>query len=247
MKIALFSDLHSEFVSGSNLQHFLAPMLKCDADVCVLAGDIASGRDNVKKVLRIFADAYDQVVYLPGNHEYYGSSIAVFDTLEMTESNIHILNPGIVEIRGVTFIGATLWTNFRNDVLAEMAARSYIADFTRIKGFTPLDAKNIHSNHLQYIKMMYENTPGKKVIVTHFLPAEACVSERFRDGNLLNNYFANNLDSWIGNMSDTTWLFGHTHDSMDLMLGDTRLVCNPYGYINYETNNGFDFNKVIDV
>jgi len=30
------------------------------------------------------------------------------------------------------------------------------------------------------------------------------------------------------------WIHGHTHESFDYMVGDTRIVCNPRGYIGYE-------------
>jgi hypothetical protein len=30
------------------------------------------------------------------------------------------------------------------------------------------------------------------------------------------------------------WTHGHTHEPFDYMIGDTRIVCNPRGYINYE-------------
>ena len=31
------------------------------------------------------------------------------------------------------------------------------------------------------------------------------------------------------------WVHGHMHDDFDYMIGDTRVVCNPRGYIGYET------------
>ena len=30
------------------------------------------------------------------------------------------------------------------------------------------------------------------------------------------------------------WTHGHTHEEFDYMVGDTRVVCNPRGYIGYE-------------
>jgi predicted phosphodiesterase len=257
MRILLYSDLHTEFWRK---EAELKPLLQLGkacvtdsvrCDVVVLAGDIASGRTNTKKVLKQFANAYAHVVYVPGNHEYYGSDIATFDDIGELPSNVYLLNPGKMSISDrdgdiVTFIGATLWTNFHYDVVAEMAAKDMITDFRLIKNFKPTHAIELYRKHIDYIKHMYETTPGKKVIVTHFLPAYECISRRFRDGNLLNKYFANELDNWIANLSNTTWLFGHTHDSMDLTLGDTRLVCNPYGYMGSETNREFT-DKVIVV
>jgi len=36
------------------------------------------------------------------------------------------------------------------------------------------------------------------------------------------------------------WTHGHTHEEFDYMVGTTRVVCNPRGYINYE-NRADDF------
>jgi hypothetical protein len=30
------------------------------------------------------------------------------------------------------------------------------------------------------------------------------------------------------------WTHGHTHEDFDYLIGSTRIVCNPRGYINYE-------------
>lgn len=251
MKIILFSDIHTEFIKGSAIKDYLYPMLHADADVCVLAGDIASGRGNVRNVLNIFAKHYSHVIYIAGNHEYYGSDLVTFDSLDNLPKNVHFLNPGFVHICNkegelVSFIGATLWTNFRNDPFAMIAAKSMISDFRLIKGFSPEIAATRYNRDLEFIQSAYENISNKKVIVTHFLPAVECISPRFRGDNLLNNYFSNDLGDYIATLSNTTWMFGHTHDTMDFFINDTRMVCNPKGYPNEHYNN-FDYTKVIDV
>ena len=30
------------------------------------------------------------------------------------------------------------------------------------------------------------------------------------------------------------WTHGHTHEEFDYMMGSTRVLCNPRGYIHYE-------------
>ena len=30
------------------------------------------------------------------------------------------------------------------------------------------------------------------------------------------------------------WTHGHTHEDFDYMIGSTRIVCNPRGYLSYE-------------
>ena len=242
MKIKLISDLHVEFWNSYKVPE---AMLVPNSDVVVLAGDIAVKYSGIIEVLRQFAKAYKSVIYVPGNHEFYGSDIHFLDKLEDDLHirgiwNVHFLNPGCVSIAGVHFIGAPLWTNFREDFLAQHMAKSMIADFQKIKGFSPAKAKELHYKHLEHIRFFYNELKGPKVIVTHFLPSVECISERFRGEGLLNNYFANDLGKEIEDMKNVPyWMFGHTHDSVDFMQGDVRMLCNPYGYEFYETNKDF--------
>ena len=252
MKIRLLSDLHTEF----RLPYKSEPLANYRGeDVLVLAGDIASGSTNTMDVLKFFkAQGYKHVVYVPGNHEYYGTSIADFDAKMIAKcaavEGIHFLNPGQVEIDGVLFIGAALWTHFADNFFAMKAAGRGINDFRIIKDFKPSDAVKLYNHHIDYIKNAYENRGNRKVVVvTHFLPARECISPRFQNpADLINDYFANNLGNYIANMSDTTWMFGHTHDATDITLGDTRVVANPHGYYTALNDGiGFDPYKVIEV
>ena len=163
--------------------------------------------------------------------------------------NAHFLRPGQVEIDGVLFTGGTLWTNFMDNPISQGVCGRMINDFRQIKNFRTRDAYDIYYKHLEHIKHSYENRGNRKVVVvTHFLPARECVAPRWRSGDLLNDYFANDLGSMIAEMQNTTWLFGHTHDAMDFQLGNTRMVCNPHGYYNAMNDGvGFEPFKTIEV
>lgn len=207
------------------------------ADVLVVAGDLDSGRTNVLESLGFLATKYDYVLYLPGNHEYYqGLHLGGFDYDNFEAKlpkNVHHLAPNNrVNIDDITFFGATLWTNFDESPAAEKLAHKYINDFRRIPDAFRM--KEIFYEHEKWLENAYYNTKGKKVIVTHFLPAMACVSPKYRDGDMvsqyLNHYFANSLDGWIKTLEDVTWLFGHTHDAVDVTIGHTRCLARPVGY-----------------
>lgn len=230
MKIHLLSDLHTEFWRNDKKQ-YLQSLIR-PADVLVLAGDIAQGRKNAAEIVKFFAEHYANVLYLPGNHEYYGGlAIDEFEPVNFP-SNATYLNEATKKIGDVTFIGATLWTNFRENPLAEFHAKQAINDFSRMKDVTTHKMKEVFYRHYGYIKHMYEETEGKKVIVTHFMPAKECVSSRWDKPqyDVLNHYFANDLGGWIEQLDDVIWLFGHTHDKVDLTLGNTRLLARPLGY-----------------
>jgi predicted phosphodiesterase len=251
MKIRLLSDLHTEFRLPYKTAEFAEYR---GEDVLVLAGDIASGSTNTMEVINFFkAQGFPEIIYVPGNHEYYGTSFDDFNTKMAAKcaniDGVHYLNPGSVTIGGVLFVGATLWTNFADNPFSQSAAKRGINDFRVIGGFDVNRCAQTYYQHLDYIQNQYENRDNNKVVVvTHFLPARECIAPRWRGANLLNDYFANNLGEYISTMSDTTWLFGHTHDATDIVLGDTRVVANPHGYYNAMNDGvGFDPHKTITV
>lgn len=227
MKIRLLSDVHHEFYEDTRLYS------NKGEDVLVIAGDLHVGHDKCWRALKQFAEHVPHVVYVPGNHEYYHQTIAEFDdyiTRFSQGTNIHFLNPGRVTLDGVTFIGAALWTDFDNSDFNKFYCGRHINDFRTIKNFSADKCQDLNRLHYGYIKQQYEAVEGPKVVVTHFLPDHACVAAQYRGPDIINHYFANNLGHWIQDLEDTTWLFGHTHDNVDIVIGETRVIANPYGY-----------------
>jgi predicted phosphodiesterase len=251
MKIRLLSDLHTEF----RLPYKTADFAEYRGeDVLVLAGDIASGSTNVMDVIKFFkAQGFPNIVYVPGNHEYYGGNFTEFNEKMQDKcnrcANVYYLNPGQVEIDGVLFVGGTLWTNFADSPTSQWHAKRSINDFRVIKNFGVSVAYDTYYQHVDFIKTAYEARNNRKVVVvTHFLPARECIAPRWQGPDLLNDYFANNLGEYIATMSDTTWMFGHTHDATSIVLGNTRVVANPHGYYGaVDDGAGFDPFKTIEV
>ena len=103
MKLNILSDLH---LSLGALE-----IPRNDADVVILAGDIARPRQAVS-----WASGFAKpVLYVPGNHEFYGASIAgAANELKKlcAGNNIRVLDNDQVIIEGVRFLGTTLWTDF---------------------------------------------------------------------------------------------------------------------------------------
>lgn len=248
MKIRLLSDLHHEFRPDYfEHQQFLKHQ---GEDLTVLAGDIAVGAKSVAQVLDLFIRAgHKHIVYVPGNHEYYGGQYTIVhqelvDVCKARHEWVTLLQPGVKLIRDdFVVVGGTLWTNFREDSLAQDTAQHFISDFKAIHNFKTQLAKHLYYSDLAWIKRMCEQHDDKrKLIVTHFLPAKECVDVKYKH-NTLNPYFANDLGSWIKTLDKTVWLYGHTHECADLYLGTTRLVCNPMGYP--QEHNQFDNFKTI--
>ena len=143
MKLHILSDLHIEF------EGFSPP--ETSADVVVLAGDICVGAAGIEWAARQFPDV--PVIYVPGNHEYYGFDIGSADEWCSTApANIHVLSNNVLELDGVRFLGATLWTDFKlygegEAWYSRQTAKALLEDFKSIRNgkrlFTPEDSVHL--------------------------------------------------------------------------------------------------------
>lgn len=103
-RIHLLSDTHLE--TGP---YVIPPEL--GYDVLVAAGDIGP----VKQAIEWLASLGKPVVYVLGNHEYWGreySDVLAVAKAAAAGSQVHVLEKGSVVIQGVRFLGATLWTDY---------------------------------------------------------------------------------------------------------------------------------------
>jgi hypothetical protein len=104
MKLHVLSGLHTEF------GHFDLP--ETDADIVVLTGDVGLGRGGLEWLLKQWLDK--PVIYVPGNHEFYGHDISLIERLRSNASpDVHVLDNQSVVIEGVRFLGSILWTDFQ--------------------------------------------------------------------------------------------------------------------------------------
>lgn len=75
---------------------------------------------------------------------------------------------------------------------------------------------------------------GKTIVVTHHSPSSMVVGDK-HDGQF-NAAYTNDWPQLI--QEADLWVFGHTHESIDVELGGCRIVSNPRGYPGEST--GFD-------
>jgi len=245
MKLNVLSDLHLG-------QGELAPPAN-DADVVVLAGDIARPAEAVAWALRL----EKPVLYVPGNHEFYGGSIdgSAGELARLCEGTpIHLLDDEALLIGNVRFLGSTLWTDFMlfGDGPARQAAMDealrFMRDYSRIRCrealpdlLTPPDSVSLFRRHAAWLAgELARPHDGPTVVVTHHAPSRASIHPRF-EASLLNACFVSDLEHLMGAARVQLWIHGHTHDSFDYVLKGTRVVCNPRGYARGGVNENAAF------
>jgi len=97
------------------------------------------------------------------------------------------------------------------------------------------DSVEDHKKMLDYIKIATENKTKQYVVVTHHAPTPISIAECYRFDTLMNGAFASDLSEFILDRPQIKlWTHGHMHNVSDYMVGDTRVVCNPRGYIGHE-------------
>jgi len=278
MFVRLFSDLHLEC---GNIN---VPVIENEKDiVVVLAGDIgvADRPRTIGPFVHEMAQRHRAVVYVAGNHEHWDSSfLRTYDKIRSAigmwqshdqsvpnaigiPSNVHTLQNEVVEIDDVVFIGATLWTSYRNhNDLAMFDAKRFMKDYKKIRTgseadpyrrkFEPMDAWFDHNHSKEFIfkKIKEYKDLGKKVfVVTHHAPSELSIAPEYRTAHddLLNASYATELGNDIADLQPNIWVHGHTHTSHDYTIGDTRIVCNPRGYFIEHLVPTFNPNFLIEV
>ena len=241
MRIQILSDLHFEFHRDGG-RSLVDACRVGDVEVLVLAGDIAVA-EGIAPALTLFSERYAHVIYVHGNHEYYGSDRATVlaHTREACErlGNVHFLDCDSVELGGRRFHGAPLW--FARSDAASRYQRQ-ISDFSLIRDLSSW----VYEEH-ERAKSFLEREVGEgDVVVTHHLPALPCVLPQYQ-GDPLNCYFVSDLAHVMRERRPALWIHGHTHGSVDLICEGTRVRCNPFGYLRREENRDFVEQLVLDV
>jgi predicted phosphodiesterase len=249
MKVHVLSDLHTEFAG------FKIP--KTDADVLVLAGDIGTKLIGLEQAL---TSCEIPVVYVAGNHEYYGAAIAkLTDELRITARNsqVYFLENGELILDDVRFLGCTLWTDFsilglENRALAMWQAEQQMADYRLIRRspdfsrLRPTDTASLHVESLNWLKRQLEIPfEGRTVVVTHHAPSAKSFNPKYKT-DFVSAAFASNLEHLMDEFEIDVWIHGHTHHNVDFVHGSTRILSNQRGYPD-ERVPGFNPNLVLEI
>jgi Icc-related predicted phosphoesterase len=254
------SDIHWEFDPPD--------ILEVECDVLVLAGDVdVNGLQAAERALTLSAEVSAPVVLLAGNHEFYDTRPMDRTIEEMREAaarsdgRLTFLERDSAIVAGIRFVGCTLWSDFAlageaTAMAAREAAERQINDFNMITYRERLAFSTYYAlAEFKLAKDFLRRELAKPselptVVVTHHAPSARSVHPRFA-GDLLSGSFASDLDDLVAGSGAELWIHGHMHDSFDYLVGETRVLCNPRGYVRVPDgpaeNTAFDPGLVVEV
>jgi len=241
MRIKVLSDLHLDWwrllydrkgITGS----------PDGIDVLVIAGDLHSAGE-AKESIKWFADNYEKIVIVPGNHDYYHGSFEAVDKefleLENEYDNVHALLRKAVEINGHRFIGCTMW--FPPSVKCDINMWR-LTDSRLIKNFS-IQVPKENKKDVMFLK---NNIREGDVVVTHHAPSYMSVEPKYA-GESTNCFYVCPMEETILDKKPKLWIHGHMHGSFSYYIGETQIVTNPLGYIDAIENPKFDKNHYIEI
>ena len=245
MKIQFVNDLHMEFGNPAHLAYN-------GAEVLCVAGDLTHWAQRFDGLAWLEEQAllYERVFFVLGNHEYYGGKNArdvrrFWETVKLPD-NVIVLTGNFHKYQDVIFVGDTLWTDLNG--IEQIRFADVMNDNSACYGLTGqrVTQENFHARKdIENAVYVAKHQGLKVVVITHHLPTEAVVAEKWR-GSDYNCYFANKY-GWAEKLGADVWHFGHTHDTIDVVHEGTRYICNPYGYERYEVNKEYEDPKVIEL
>ncbi|WP_150770799.1 metallophosphoesterase family protein [Pseudomonas fluorescens] len=242
MKLRIYSDLHNEFAPFEP-----APG---EADVVILAGDI-----DIKSRGVVWANETFQcpVIYVCGNHEYYGGHIeqTLRKMKEAAAPHVHVLENETLILNQTRFLATTAWTDYVSTgdvVAAKRVAWEWMNDFTVIRTgesyrrLRPDDL--IAKSNTAYAWLTQELAKpfdGKTVVVTHHAPVVDHVADDLPEH--LSAAYANDWPELLGKAD--LWVYGHTHVAASFTKCGCHVISNPRGYPGQIT--GFNPDLLIEL
>jgi len=249
LQIQIASDLHLEMLNGKKVERFFE-FVNPSAPYLALVGDICSFNDpyTLKALFEAVSMAFEKVLYVPGNHEYYVSKGKPWKTKEKLlararelakGTNVTILDNESVVLDGVRVIGSTLWSNVPR--IHYNFIENYLNDYRSIyrateegqqKLITCEDTVQYHKQAVQYLtQQLFQAYRNKEpvLVLTHHAPSFRNTSAQQYQGKIGTLGFATDLTHLFGSHV-STWVFGHTHWCCDNNEKGTRVISNAKGY-----------------
>lgn len=241
LKVAYISDLHLGFYIPfnhntkklkNNIIDFVKKNLLTDADIFVLAGDVAEYNIYTITILEELSKHYKKVFFVFGNHDMYllstnqknkykdsyGRLNEVINHFKNND-NIYILNRDIVEYDGFKIAGFSNWYTLENNIDEFF----FLNDSNDSRCIYP---KTVYENQQKhyYDKVFYDTLNEKDIdlIISHVPPIHFKSNKHEPNGCYYNKS--------ISEIHAKHWICGHQHIPSLIKIDDITIYNNAWGY-----------------
>lgn len=217
----------------------------------IIAGDLSScTAPRYRDYISALAQEYQQTLYVLGNHEFYGATGSLPDTVEYIERTCKFLPEPVLVLRAgapgydiprpetgagsflpTRIIGATGWTDVPEDMSPE-AAKQMINDYNYVPGLStgrgrirPSEVGALHRMDVRWLKDSVDEASVEGVrtfVVTHHSPdRRLSIFNKTRAGGGLGPfYYAGDMAGLLARPGIVGWFHGHTHEARVTKLRD---------------------------
>lgn len=212
------------------------------SDVLVIAGDLGYQERGYRSVLKEAEKwkgiAYDELVCIKGNHDFY-APVVQRDIIFNNDDLNPLLDRWnfVKKIGNVYFVCTPLWSEIidnKDDCYWGMN------DFNYIPGFNIEMYNKAFYNNVKFLRNTIEDIINKDdgdiVVVTHHVPTKKLLDKKF-EFSTLNEAFVvmhRNIDlSYIMKNASKRikmWIHGHSHSYLKKTINGITFVRNPIGY-----------------
>jgi len=234
----IISDTHIELCKEKYIKDILLPNLikKKKSSLLALCGDIGNVYNEEQQMklsffLSSLKEHYNTILYVPGNHEYYGSN-KYKQSIDETEKylkeicnkiGVILLIRGNYENEKYIIYGCTLWSMLPHDM------SYYLNDLTKINGMNYNKYNELHiKDSLWLINNLNKENHKTIIVLTHHLPSHQLIDPKFKSYGELNKCYYSNMDFLFDKVN--IWCCGHSHQRIDKYIENTRIIINAIGY-----------------
>ena len=257
LRLQVASDLHLEYRPAATFEDLIVP----SAPVLALLGDIGRVDDETKcahlrKFLAAASAAFDAVLFVPGNHEYYHAAkdvptrttlSALRDACSAAGENVLLCERQELHINGVRLLATTLWSRIPKPFMREawrmMQDFDHIAELNVAKGGEDDDGilaawrayNTLFETDAEWLRERLEaaSDADTLVVLTHHAPTKDRSSPTGVEAWNGIGRCGCNATNMSANFSGplAAWAFGHTHWNDDWVEAahGVRLVSNQLG------------------
>lgn len=208
--------------------------------VLAACGDICS-IDQMTVYLDKVSALYDYVLFVPGNHEYYGQEMnsinTALDDINKQYDNVHIFIPGNERLLlrdDLMIHGTTLWADVYKGCRVN-SKRTPISIGNRLLNY--IDMNSLYDYAVEQLDNTIAISADRSldtIVLTHHAPT---LSVR-------NIYYSNDHCGYVSDLTYLladpliAWVYGHTHSNITTTVNDVLITSSQWGSPRNIVKNG---------